>query len=252
MSSRWEKQEEQVVLIERYRAEQLQLNRNRFLRVRGNGPEYGEEISELVKEAQEWVDWARSLDGCPEAGMMAELEAQASAYIEGVCETGEILLHRQALDEFMAAGPAERALLDFHRTSMRLHPEKQPGEYRNTGVTVGNHRAPHSRDVQGLMSELWDYIHRAESSGVPPVLRAATAHLVFETIHPFRDGNGRAGRALCNAITGCALPVSSEILMDKYLYYRQLENPEWDRWLRYWLLTTSAAGRKMSCLSKRG
>jgi Fic family protein len=45
------------------------------------------------------------------------------------------------------------------------------------------------------MGELERFLH-SETSGLPVLLRAALAHVQFETIHPFLDGNGRLGRLL--------------------------------------------------------
>lgn len=55
---------------------------------------------------------------------------------------------------------------------------------------------PEPRDVPGLMADLVAYIHRAERSQEPAPIIAGVAHYQFETIHPFMDGNGRAGRLL--------------------------------------------------------
>ena len=81
---------------------------------------------------------------------------------------------------------------------------KQPGEFRNRQnyITAPGGRLvftppPHQR-VNDCMSELLAYIHgTAPRSGViHPLVRAGTAHAQFETIHPFRDGNGRVGRMI--------------------------------------------------------
>ncbi len=56
---------------------------------------------------------------------------------------------------------------------------------------------PHPREVPQLMA---DWVAWLDDDGLayPPVLRAALAHVVFEVIHPFSDGNGRVGRLLLN------------------------------------------------------
>jgi Fic family protein len=50
--------------------------------------------------------------------------------------------------------------------------------------------------VQPLLVDLCDFLNRTD---LPPVAQAAIAHVQFETIHPFPDGNGRVGRALIGA-----------------------------------------------------
>jgi Fic family protein len=50
--------------------------------------------------------------------------------------------------------------------------------------------------VARLLADLCVFLNRGD---LPPVAQAAIAHVQFETIHPFADGNGRVGRALIGA-----------------------------------------------------
>jgi len=52
---------------------------------------------------------------------------------------------------------------------------------------------PPEAEVERLMSDLAEFCNRSD---LPPILQAAIAHAQYETVHPFMDGNGRAGRAL--------------------------------------------------------
>lgn len=56
---------------------------------------------------------------------------------------------------------------------------------------------PEPDDVPALMDDLVSFVNRSE---LPPVAVAAIAHAQLETIHPFADGNGRAGRALVHLV----------------------------------------------------
>ncbi|MEA2364359.1 MAG: hypothetical protein QOD71_3504 [Thermoleophilaceae bacterium] len=56
---------------------------------------------------------------------------------------------------------------------------------------------PPEGEVQRLLEDLAAFCNRVD---LPPVLQAAVAHAQYETIHPFMDGNGRAGRALIGMI----------------------------------------------------
>jgi Fic family protein len=51
--------------------------------------------------------------------------------------------------------------------------------------------------VPGLLEDLCQFVARDD---LPPIVQAAIAHVQFETIHPFADGNGRTGRALIYAV----------------------------------------------------
>ena len=56
---------------------------------------------------------------------------------------------------------------------------------------------PPPEAVRALMEDLVAFVNRSE---LPPIAIAAIAHAQLETIHPFADGNGRAGRALVHLI----------------------------------------------------
>jgi len=56
---------------------------------------------------------------------------------------------------------------------------------------------PPTEEVSGLLDDLCDAIN---SDLLPPLVQAGLVHAQFETIHPFADGNGRAGRALIHVV----------------------------------------------------
>ena len=90
-----------------------------------------------------------------------------------------------------------------HGGVLRLHKiiagsvmdQGEAGRYRTIRVRVGAYSPPPPELVSGLMFEFLEWWN--ESSGLlSPVLSSAIVHYRFEAIHPFADGNGRAGRAL--------------------------------------------------------
>ncbi len=69
------------------------------------------------------------------------------------------------------------------------------GRYRTIPVRVGRHVPPTPEMVSGLMRELLDWWN-GPAGEWSPVISSAVLHHQFEDIHPFADGNGRAGRML--------------------------------------------------------
>lgn len=86
---------------------------------------------------------------------------------------------------------------------------------------------PPAIDVQWLMEDLLAFMRRTD---LEPIVHAAIAHVRFEEIHPFLDGNGRAGRALVHTMLGKAglidatvtLPLSASLALRKLDYYDAL------------------------------
>jgi Fic family protein len=92
--------------------------------------------------------------------------------------------------------------------------------------------APPSTKVPGEMAGLIDWFKRTAPGGtepLPALTRAGAAHLYFETIHPFEDGNGRIGRAIAEKSLAQSLGqptlivLAATILARRASYYHALE-----------------------------
>lgn len=94
-------------------------------------------------------------------------------------------------------------LLEVHRILFEgTRDEHRGGEIRNEQNWVGGVASsprgaefipPPAELVPELLDDLCGFCNRLD---LPPAIQAAIAHVQFETIHPFFDGNGRVGRAL--------------------------------------------------------
>lgn len=94
---------------------------------------------------------------------------------------------------------------------------------------IVHYQAPDSADVQAQMTRLVDWFNGSlhQTDGL---VRAALAHLWFEAIHPFEDGNGRVGRALVEMALAQDLKtdkrlwsLSQQMWLDRSGYYAQLQ-----------------------------
>lgn len=105
--------------------------------------------------------------------------------------------------------------------------------------------APPSGQVKAEMARFIEWFNASEA--LPPVTRAGIAHLYFESIHPFEDGNGRIGRAIAEKALSQSLgqptllALSRAIQTDRKAYYLNLERynkgPEITGWLVYFAAT---------------
>lgn len=149
-----------------------------------------------------------------------------------------------------------RILLEGGRAS-RL----APGEFRRTQNWVGGTRPGNARFVPpppGEMMAPLDNLERFmhdEFGPTPPILKAGLAHVQFETIHPFLDGNGRIGRLLISLLL-----VADGILRQPFfylsLYFKQYRadyydaldrvrsHADWEGWLRFYLIGVAAVARE--------
>lgn len=132
--------------------------------------------------------------------------------------------------------------------------EKSPGEFRNIQVYIGaDHRftpPPGGDTVIQMMEDLERY-WQGPTDSHDPLVRAFLVHYQFETIHPFRDGNGRTGRALLSLMCASAgrlgrpwLHLSEYFETHREEYYRLLfevsASGAWDAWVRYCCRATAS------------
>lgn len=129
---------------------------------------------------------------------------------------------------------------------------KQPGEFRRSQNWIGGTRPGNARHVPpppdmvlDCMGSLEKFIHN-DPVKTGTLIKAALAHVQFETIHPFLDGNGRLGRLLIALILSAEgmlrqpmLYLSLYFKQHRSDYYAHLqhirETGDWEAWLSYFL-----------------
>lgn len=129
---------------------------------------------------------------------------------------------------------------------------KQPGEFRRSQNWIGGTRPGNARHVPPppdlvleCMGSLEKFIHN-DPVKTGTLIKAALAHVQFETIHPFLDGNGRLGRLLIALILSAEgmlrqpmLYLSLYFKQHRSDYYAHLQNiretGDWEAWLSFFL-----------------
>jgi Fic family protein len=130
--------------------------------------------------------------------------------------------------------------------------DKQPGEFRRSQNWIGGTRPgnasfvpPPAQEVEPCMSALEQFLHE-DASGMPILMKAALAHVQFETIHPFLDGNGRLGRLLValllyhgGLLVEPLLYLSLYLKKHRAVYYSHLDavrtHGDWEAWTDFFL-----------------
>lgn len=139
--------------------------------------------------------------------------------------------------------------------------QKDPGQFRRSqnwigGTRPGNARfvPPPPERVMECLDVLEKYLHD-QPNKTPALVKAALAHVQFETIHPFLDGNGRLGRLIITLLL-CTEGVLNEPLLYLSLYFKEnrqtyydllteiRETGDWEKWIDFFIegVRETAAG----------
>jgi len=186
--------------------------------------------------------------------LLFELDQEPSVPLDDVREVSNYVA---ALDHGL------RLLKDGLPLSLRLFREihgvllakgrgnnQTPGEFRRSQNWIGGTRPgnaafvpPPAEKVIECMSKLELFLHD-QPEPTPVLLKAALAHVQFETIHPFLDGNGRLGRLLITLLL-CEQKVLLKPMLylslyfkaHRQYYYELLDNVrltgDWEDWLDF-------------------
>lgn len=185
-----------------------------------------------------------------------ELNHQAHdlADVEEVCNYVEALNYARAqLGSKRGLPLSQRLICEVHKRLMKgvRGSEKQPGKIRSSQNWIGGTRPGNAKFVPPppdtlpqLLADLDKWLHSDDR--LPPLVKAGLAHVQFETIHPFLDGNGRVGRLLVTLLTehwrllsGPFLYVSLGFKLHRQEYYQRLDavraNGDWEGWSEFFL-----------------
>lgn len=226
----------------------------------------------------------------PDQGMLVNTislqEAKASSAIENILTTDdelykayselqseqldgaakEVLRYREALwagdaylknngafdrDYFISIYQQIKQTTDGIRPAAARITIRQGGTGPNSGQTI--YTPPRGEGlVEQKLDNLITYLN--DPQGPDPLIKMAVAHLQFEAIHPFRDGNGRTGRILnINYLTQQGqldypiLFLSRHIINNKDEYYHRLagvtQRGDWQNWILYMLQAIEITSR---------
>jgi len=148
---------------------------------------------------------------------------------------------------------SNRLLKEMHSVLMARgrSSDKDPGEFRRSQNWIGGTRpgnasfVPPPRDeVESCLGALESFLH--EQNGMPALIKAALAHVQFDTIHPFLDGNGRLGRLLIvlllhhgGLLSQPLLYLSLYLKQHRAVYYGHLDRVrttgDWESWMDFFL-----------------
>ena len=197
-------------------------------------------------------------------------EVQRPEDVREVCNYVDALTYaRRELARPAGLPLATRLLCEAHKRLMKgtRGGNEQPGEIRRSqnwigGSQPGNARfvPPPAEALPDALSALEKWIHARDP--LPPLVRVGLAHVQFETIHPFLDGNGRIGRLLIallvehwGLLKEPLLYLSVAFKRHRQEYYEHLNTVrlqgDWEGWTRFFLgCVTEAADDAVTAAQK--
>lgn len=197
--------------------------------------------------------------------MLYEMEGQPGVPMDDVqevsCYVQALTLGMQRIRE---GHPITfRLITELHKALMTHSRGTQcdPGVFRKNQVWIGGHRADEATFVPppaNLITDCWADLERFindDPEPTAPVIKAALAHVQFETIHPFMDGNGRLGRLLIPLILAQSGVLKEPLLYlsvffkkHRETYYQRLQQVRitgnWESWLLFFVDAITATAHQ--------
>ncbi len=186
--------------------------------------------------------------------LLYEIDEQPGVPVEDAQEVSRyVAALEHGLARLRGGFPLSLRLIGEMHAVLLDHPQgrsKTPGEFRRSQVWIGGTRPgnavfvpPPADALADCLADLERFLNDVPES-TPPLIKAALAHVQFETIHPFLDGNGRIGRLLIvlqlvrdGLLSEPLLYPSLFFKKHRPLYYELLNavrlDGDWERWLDY-------------------
>jgi len=191
------------------------------------------------------------------ASMIDAIEAEANIGSDIPEDVDDIIHYIKALNngiEVLKEVPiSERLIKKLHKDLMqgaRYTQNPYPGEFRHdqnwingTSPRDAKFVPPPPHEISRVISDWEKFAHANDN--LLPLTKAALLHAQFETIHPFRDGNGRTGRMLttlylreAGLLEKPVLFLSSYFKKHQQVYYNRLNSysdNEISEWVQFFL-----------------
>ena len=180
-------------------------------------------------------------------GYSTEVEFIKDKRAIGIAEA--LVSSRESFNEKLS----DKLLFQWHKSLFQNNNYVHSGKYR-VGIepmqvisglfdkVVIHFEAPPSSTVPLEMKKYIQWFNNSSKEIKNPIIRSSIAHLYFESIHPFEDGNGRIGRILSEKILSQSinqhilLSLSNSIEKNKNRYYQELKYNQRKIEINDWIL----------------
>ena len=183
----------------------------------------------------------------------------------------EVTNYKTALEYGINKEITEDLILEIHKILLDgvRGQDKTPGEYKrlqnyigtkSTGLKYAKFVPASPRRTKMLIRNLIEYIKNKDE--IPLIYKIALMHYQFETIHPFRDGNGRTGRILIILILmKYGLLKKPALYLSEFFSERRTEYQDRlyhvssrgkiDEWIKFFLEAITIQSERATYFSKR-
>ena len=185
--------------------------------------------------------------------LLYEIDEEPGVPLDDAREVSRCVAALEKGQKLLKDLPLSMRLLNHVHKTLMSHPRgrgKTPGEVRRSQVWIGGSRpgnaafVPPPADALPECLRAFERFLNDEPDPTPPLIKAALAHVQFETIHPYLDGNGRVGRLLIVLQLVADRVLSRPVLYPSLFFkahrasYYELLNAvsrhgDWERWLDF-------------------